>query len=325
MKHLFILYYISFLMICSCGERKIADEQLRVAIHPWPGYSFIYLAKELGFFRDAGLDIKVLELGSLGDARRVFEKKQVDVMPCTNIDFLEARNRGCPDAQIFYMLDFSDGGDVIIADPSIQSLEELKGKRIAVEENSITVFLLYRAFQKEGLEIKDVQLVKMDQTLMESAYEDKRVDAIISFPPFSNRMKKEHGMKVIFSSADIPNEILDFLVADKDYIETHQEMLVKFIRAHERALLYAKSNQDEACAIMAKHLEMSGPCVSDALKHEISMIGLHDQKNYFGRAGQATETMKVTEAFLLKEGLINKCSTFPYINESILNEVLMTK
>ena len=72
-----------------------ASAPLRVGLNPWPGYEFLYLAQELGIYRELDLDVRIIELDTLGDVRRSFERGQIDVMGCTIVEMLQAR-QGSP-------------------------------------------------------------------------------------------------------------------------------------------------------------------------------------------------------------------------------------
>ena len=64
------------LALVSCTKSDV--EPLTVGFNPWPGYEFVYLAEELGYYDKLGLDVKLVELSSLGDVSRSFAKGQID-------------------------------------------------------------------------------------------------------------------------------------------------------------------------------------------------------------------------------------------------------
>ena len=70
----------------GCSPEK--PTTLRVGINPWPGYEFLYLAQEKGFYRDAGLDVRLVEFSSLADTRRAYERGQINAIGTTVIEVL---------------------------------------------------------------------------------------------------------------------------------------------------------------------------------------------------------------------------------------------
>ena len=67
----------SFLFILSLGIAAVTGcspepkAELRVGINAWPGYEFLYLAQEKGFYRDEGVAVRIIEFNSLRCAPRL--------------------------------------------------------------------------------------------------------------------------------------------------------------------------------------------------------------------------------------------------------------
>ena len=68
----------SVLALSACSEAP--SDPLRVGINPWPGYGPLFLAADKGFFAEEGIDVELVELTSLADVRRAFERGQIDGM-----------------------------------------------------------------------------------------------------------------------------------------------------------------------------------------------------------------------------------------------------
>jgi NitT/TauT family transport system substrate-binding protein len=100
---------------------------LRIGINAWPGYEFLYLAQEKGFFRDAGIDVRLVEFNSLSDARRAYEREQIDGLGTAIIEVLQAREVPDRHLQIVSVVDYSDGADVVLAKPAITDQATLRG------------------------------------------------------------------------------------------------------------------------------------------------------------------------------------------------------
>jgi len=145
-----------------------------VGLNAWPGYEFLYLAQEEGYFRDEGLDVRVVEFCFLSDARRAYERGQIDILGTTVIEVLQIRDNRLREPQIVQVVDCSDGADVIIARPGFASGASLKGARVGVELASLGIYVLIRRLEKSGLSFADVETVFMDQLSMEEAFVELR-------------------------------------------------------------------------------------------------------------------------------------------------------
>lgn len=196
-----------FALVFGCSQE--APLAFRVGINAWPGYEFIYLAQEKGFYKDESLDIRIIELSSLSDARRAYERGQIHALGTTVVDVLQIRDQSKRSPQIIQVVDYSDGADVILAQPEITNVSTLRGKRIGVELASLGVYVLARALENNGLELSDVEMVSMDQLSMESAFIEREIAAIVSYPPVSVRLKRLGKAVTVFSSSDIAKEVID--------------------------------------------------------------------------------------------------------------------
>src|SRR3546814_3849076 len=58
-------------------------------------------------------------------------------------------------------IDFSNGGDAIVADASVQSVADFKGKKVGFNPLSPSDFLLAYALQQNGMSDKDIDAVNM--------------------------------------------------------------------------------------------------------------------------------------------------------------------
>jgi NitT/TauT family transport system substrate-binding protein len=96
-------------------------ELLRVGVNPWPGYETIYLAQKLGYFREAGVDVRLVEFASLADARRSFERNQIDALASTVVEVLRAREQSQRSLRIVQVLDYSNGADMLVARAGLMS------------------------------------------------------------------------------------------------------------------------------------------------------------------------------------------------------------
>ncbi|MBI1854182.1 MAG: ABC transporter substrate-binding protein, partial [Planctomycetes bacterium] len=204
-------------ILAGCGPEPAMP--LRLGINSWPGYEVMYLAQEKGLFAAEGVNVRLVEYSSLGDTRRAFERGSVDGMLCTTVELLQARERSTRRPVAILMTDFSNGSDVILAREAVSSVADLRGKRVGVEVAALGPFLLSRALERAGLELADVSLVPMDQTDMPRAITEGRVDAVVAYPPASTETLRGGAIRTLFTSAEIPAEVVDVVVLDAAILE----------------------------------------------------------------------------------------------------------
>ena len=110
-------------------------------------------------------------------------------------------------------------------------------------------------FVSEGIDA--VRIKHLDVNQHEAAYRAGEVDAVVTFEPFNTRLK-ELGAREIFSSREIPGEIVDVLVVHEDIHRTRLDDLRHLTQSWFAALDYIDAEPQKAATIMGKRLKIRG-------------------------------------------------------------------
>jgi NitT/TauT family transport system substrate-binding protein len=243
---------------CRSTGLPESDRQLRIAVNPWPGYAFLFLAEELGYFQAEGLDVRLIELASLADSRRVFEQGNADVIACSLVEVLLMNDAPTGDrTEAFLVCDYSDGGDILLARHGDAEDFDLRGKRIGLEPDSLDGFCVYLALQSKGLSISDVQIVPLAQSEMSRALDRNRVDAVQVYPPVSDEIAAMSHMHPVWDSSQAPWSIVDVLSARVDTLILRSHDLQRLARAYWRGQQYYYQYRADAEAILARRCRIS--------------------------------------------------------------------
>ncbi|MBI5505919.1 MAG: ABC transporter substrate-binding protein [Deltaproteobacteria bacterium] len=291
---------LSFVIGCS----PEAAPSLRLGINPWPGYEFLYLAQEKGFYRDEGLDLRIVEFSCLSDARRSYERGQIDVIATTVIDVLQIRDNCDRSPQIVQVVDYSDGADVILARAGIADGVGLRGARIAIEPASLGGYVLGRALEKNGLTLADVRPVPMDQVSMLDVFRKGEADAVVSYPPTSIRLLRDGAAHKIFSTADIPGEVLDVIAVEAEINARRPADIAKLLRAYHRAVAYRDHYPDDADRIMAGRENITPAEFREALTGGTKRLFESDQADYLRPGGKLTAAIDTCDRLMRQSGQI---------------------
>jgi len=98
-------------------------------------------------------------------------------------------------------IDDSNGGDGIVALKDIKSIADLKGRKVAVNEGSVSEFYLNVLLGKAGLKESDLKTVNMTAADAGSAFVAKRVDAAVTWEPWLTRGKTTDFGHLLANSA----------------------------------------------------------------------------------------------------------------------------
>jgi NitT/TauT family transport system substrate-binding protein len=254
----FLLVMVLGLVSCS----KPPAKPLRIVSSPWPGYESLYLARDLGYFDQA--DVRLIELPSSNTTLEAFSNGSADIATLTLDETLTLLSRG-RHVRILGVMDISNGADAVMARPEIETLADLKGKRVTIVNIPLGVYMLNRTLAAAGLSASDVTILTLPEDKHEKAYLAGKTDVAITFEPFKTRLA-DAGAHVLFDSSRIPNEIFDLLIVNEDTYVNRRTELCKLVQQWNRALEYMDENPTKAASRMAKRLDMEPDAFLESLK-----------------------------------------------------------
>ncbi|MDJ0838426.1 MAG: ABC transporter substrate-binding protein [Acidobacteriota bacterium] len=291
------------LILGACSTK--APDPVRIAVNPWPGYEFLFLAREKGYFDELGVEVKLVELSSNGDVRRAFERHQVDVSTSTLIDLLTIRELSNRKPRAFFVCDFSNGADVILARKDIPDIGAIRGKRVAAEPASLDLVHLAGALEVAGLTFNDIDLIPMSQLEMVDAFIEERIDAAVTYTPNSFRILKTERAHEIFNTSMIPGVIVDIMIADEDFLQKRSEDLARIVVAFNKAVDYSRRNPDETHTFMAAREGVTLGQFREALAG-MEIVPLSRQREFLLPGGQLEQSLRRTGKVMLEAGMIKQ-------------------
>ncbi|MDH5426088.1 MAG: ABC transporter substrate-binding protein [Gammaproteobacteria bacterium] len=254
---LFILSLCSLLLL-SCSDNN--SQILRLGTNVWPGYEPLYLARDLNYLDN--MQVELLELSSASEVLQAFRSRALDAASLTLDEVLLLRDLDIP-VTVVLVHDVSDGGDVVIAKPAIKTIVELRNKRVGVENGALGAYVITRALELNDMVTNDIVVVQSDVNTHESYFKTGMIDAVVTFEPVRTRLLTSGGNE-IFSSREMPDEIVDVLAVHNDYLTNNPAIIKDLISAWFKALEYMKTESDHASARMARRLNISQREVNDS-------------------------------------------------------------
>ena len=304
-----------------------ASAQVKIGLSDWPGWVAWYVAEQKGFFKKHGADVKLVWFANYTDSISALSAGQVDANSQTWSDTMAPLAKGLP-LKAILVNDNSAGNDAVMAGPGIKSFADLKGKKIALEEFSVSHFLLTLALKKHGMTLKDVNVVNLSAGDAAAAFLAGRVDAAVVWNPWVNKIQTSGKGRALFTSRDVPGMIPDLLVAQEKAVKAKRKDFLGMIKAWYEAEAFIRANPDEAAKIMAKVVGM------EAKEYAVFLPGtkFFDQKlnlQAFGPASDATSLLGVAPTiskFLLDNKLMEGKADFAKgLDASLVKEVAGVK
>ncbi|ANF82998.1 sulfonate ABC transporter substrate-binding protein [Acinetobacter sp. NCu2D-2] len=141
---------------------------------------------------------------------------------------------------------------VVSKDSTIQKLEDLKGKRIALQKGSNAHEFLSKVLQRAGLTWQDIQPIFLPPADARAAFDKKSVDAWAIWDPFLAAAEKHGQARVVTKTGDF-DETYSFYIANPKFIAAHPQAPSKFLKALNDSDEWILKNQSVALEIYQKN------------------------------------------------------------------------
>ncbi|HWR29412.1 MAG TPA: aliphatic sulfonate ABC transporter substrate-binding protein [Negativicutes bacterium] len=136
-------------------------------------------------------------------------------------------------------------------DAGFSSVQELKGKKIAVQIGSSAHHFLVLLLQKNGLKTTDVNVVNLPVSDHQKALESKNIDAVSSWEPWVALLEKSKAGKVLVDSIGIKRSLSVYIV-NNEFAIKNPDLVERFLKVNQRATEYIKQHPDEVLELVAK-------------------------------------------------------------------------
>ena len=227
-------------------------EPLKIAYSDWPGFTILEVAKQKGWFKEAGVDVEMLWFDYLPSID-AFAAGKVDAVTVVGTDALVAGANGAK-SKFIAILDYSDGNDMIIGKPGINSIKDLKGQKIGLEVTLVEHLLLLKALEANGMKQSDVELVNTATNDTPQTLASGNVSAVAAWYPVSGQaLKQVAGSKKLFTSSDAKGLIYDVLAVNPVSLGKRKADWEKVVKVYYKCVDYIMDpkTKDDAVKIMA--------------------------------------------------------------------------
>jgi NitT/TauT family transport system substrate-binding protein len=256
-------------------------EPLKIGYSDWPGWVAWQVAIEKQWFKEEGVDVQ-FEWFDYVASMDAFAAGKLDAVTMTNGDALVTGATGAKSVMIL-INDYSNGNDMIVGKPGVESLKDLKGKKIGVEIGFVDHLLLLNGLEKAGMTEKDVELVNVPTNETPQVLASGDVDAIGAWQPNSGiALKLVPGSKPIYTSADEPGLIYDVLAVSPQSLAGHRDEWKKVAKVWYRVVNYLHDPKTHAdgIRIMASRVGVS-PEEYEGFYKGTKILSLDEAKKFF--------------------------------------------
>jgi putative hydroxymethylpyrimidine transport system substrate-binding protein len=300
-----LLPTIGFLMTAMIGLSSpgLAQSEKLTVLLDWfvnPDHAQLILAREKGYFAEAGLEVELLAPADPNDPPKLVAAGKADIAVSYQPQLHLQAAAGLPLVRIGTLVATPLNSLVVLEESPIRSIADLKGKKVGFSVGGFEDALLSAMLATAGLTLADVELVNVNWSLSPSLVAGQ-VDAVIgAFRNFElNQMDliDRPGRAFFVEEEGVPAYDELILVANAGDLERPE--LARFVHAVERATQFLVNHPEAAWEIFkATDKELDNELNARAWRDTLPRFALRPAALDRGRYARFA-------AFLEAQGLID--------------------
>jgi NitT/TauT family transport system substrate-binding protein len=262
---------------------------MKIGTVVWIGYGPFYVADALDLYKKYNLKVSLQVFNDPALIPSAMASGALDGAMLT-YDQVVGQVAGGKAQKVVMPIDYSNGGDAIVADSSITKVTDFKGKKVGFNPLSPSDFLLSYALKTNGMTDKDIVAVNMTPEAVPAAMASGQMPIGVTYEPSLAQILGQGGgkkFKVVFSSKNAPGLIADVLVFDDKAIKAKPAEIAGIMKAYLDGLAYMKAKPDESAKIIGKFMGVSAKEVKEQLPG-VYNIPLAEMPKAFVKAKETT-------------------------------------
>lgn len=250
---------------CSGEEKEKAAtndaEEIRIGYFPNMTHIATIVALEEGYYAEELGDDVEIKTSTFSDGSSFMEAMSTDAIDYGTVGPTPALNTYLKNPQHEIIAGAVNGGAVLVvrADADIDSVEDLKGKKIAIPTFGSTQDVgLRKTLEKAGLTGDDVELIKQAPADTAALFIQGEIDAAATQEPWGVNIETNAGAKLLEGPEEFAwgNESTNtVVVATKDFSDVNPELTEAALRAHTKAVDFINANPEEAIQVFLTHIK----------------------------------------------------------------------
>ncbi|MDZ8186947.1 MAG: aliphatic sulfonate ABC transporter substrate-binding protein [Nostoc sp. ChiSLP02] len=182
---------------------------------------------------------------------------------------------------VYLAANSSDGKAVSLLVPKnspIQSVKDLKGKKVAFQKASIGHYLLVRALEKEGLKLSDVESVYLPPPDANVAFSQGKVDAWFIWEPFVTRNIQNQTGRILTDGGNGLRDTNNFYSTNRKFYEENREVIKVFLEELNKAQNWSKTHPQEIAQLLASATQLDTPTLEIMhKKYDFALVPINEQ------------------------------------------------
>ena len=240
------------------GKEKVV---LMLNWYVYSEHAPLMLGKERGYFDQEGIDLDIQEGRGSGVTVQAVAAGTANVGYVDVPTMMKAASKGAPVIAVGVALQTSPMSVMGFSDKNIRKPEDIKGKTVAVTPGDSMSQIWPLFLKKTNLKDSDFKTVSGDAQTKLNAVLNGQADLLLGYVMDQAIKLQDAAHKPVtpirFSDYGI-NMVSSGFIVQKEYLQKHQDLVRRFLRAATRSLEEATKNPEAAVDAMLKEFPKSG-------------------------------------------------------------------
>lgn len=197
-----------------------------------------------------GISIDVVQVNDYVESINQFTSGNVDGCAMTNMDALTIPAASGVDSTALIINDYSNGNDGIVLKGS-DDLADIAGRRVNLVQFSVSHYFLARALESVGLTERDIETVNTSDADIVGLFSSDTTEAVVAWNPQLGAITDMPDSNVVYTSAEIPGEILDMMVVNTQTLADNPALGHALVGAWYEVMDLVAADDEQALTIMA--------------------------------------------------------------------------
>ena len=263
----FVRAFAGVALAIAFGSASLVSAQtklvtLNVISLPSDTAGTLYYADDLGYFKEAGLDVKITDMTASPPIVAAVAAGAGDIGFSVVTSTAVAHERGIPVRFIapgaMWVTANGTAQLVVAKDSPLLKAADFNGKTIAITGLAdLTYYGTIAWLDKNGGDVKSVKWVEMSFPEMGAAVATHRIDAAMIAEPFLEAAKPQVKFIAPVDDAIAARFMSTGWIATNDWIKAHPVEAAKFNDVMRKTALWANSHQKESAQLLLKHTRIT--------------------------------------------------------------------
>lgn len=284
--------WILGLLLLAAGLAAQAQDAVSLRLNWYLGGLHVpfYYGKEMGFFKQEGIDLTINEGRGSANTVQVVAAGSDTFGMADSSSLITTASKGADVKSVMSLLNSTGFSVVSLASAGIKTPKDLEGKSLAVSPGD-PLGQLFRALAAHNkLDINSIKFVQVDPAAKVVAVLEKRVDALLGGADDQFFLIKYKGVEpAALRYADHGANIVGMtIVTTGNLIKTKPDLVRRFVKASVRSWEEAKKNPGAAVdAAMKAKADLNRQSTLDQMMVDFELLDSANSKGKIGLGAKA--------------------------------------